>query len=69
MQDNLITCNLNVILLADPSRPRGYKTFIMLNSAEHEIINAHKYKSIKNVKMKTILGILTFMSKKIFMLS
>ena len=25
----------------------GYKTYFMLNSAEHEILNAHKYKSIK----------------------
>ena len=25
----------------------GYKTFFMLNSAEHEILNAHKYKNIK----------------------
>ena len=23
-------------------RPQGYKTFFMLNSAEHEILNAHK---------------------------
>ena len=23
-------------------RPQGYKTFIMLNSAEHEIYTAHK---------------------------
>ena len=23
--------------------PRGYKTFFMLNSGEHEILNAHKY--------------------------
>ena len=23
--------------------PRGYKTFFMLNSAEHEIFSAHKY--------------------------
>ena len=29
------------------SRPRGYKTFIVLNSVEHEILNAHKYKNIK----------------------
>ena len=29
------------------SRPRGYKTFFMLNSVEHEILNAHKYKDIK----------------------
>ena len=55
----------------------------MLNSVEHEILNAHKYKNIKkfglflgsdkprmlffmliNVKMATIVGILTFMSRK-----
>ena len=66
--------------------PRGYKTFFMLNSTEHEILNAHKYKNIKkfgfffgsdkprmlffpliNVKMPTIVGILTFMSRKNFM--
>ena len=28
-----------------PTRPRGYKTFFMLNSVEHEILNAHKYKN------------------------
>ena len=26
---------------------RVYKTFFKLNSSEHEILNAHKYKSIK----------------------
>ena len=26
--------------------PRGYKTFSMLNSTEHEISNAHKFKYI-----------------------
>ena len=32
----------------DPATwPRGYKTFFMLNSVEHEILNAHKYKNIK----------------------
>ena len=31
----------------DPFRARGYKTFFMLNSVEHEILNAHKYKHIK----------------------
>ena len=60
----------------------------MLNSVEHEILNAHKYKNIKkfgfflgsdkprmlffvliNVKMPTAVGILTFMSRKNFMLS
>ena len=70
------------------SRPQGYKTFFMLNSIEHEILNAHKYKNINkirlflgsdkprmlffpliNVKMPTIVGILTLMSKKNFMLS
>ena len=64
--------------------PRGYKTFFMLNSTEHEILNAHKYKirlSLGPVKhrmlffpliyvtMPTIVGILTFMSRKKFMLS
>ena len=29
------------------TRPRGYKTFFMLNSVEHEILDAHKYKDIK----------------------
>ena len=38
------------------ARPRGYKTFSMLNSAEHEIY------PIQNVKMPTIVGILTFIS-------
>ena len=40
------------------TRPRGYKTFFMLNSAEHEIF------LLINVKMPTTVGILTFMSKK-----
>ena len=60
----------------------------MLNSVEHEILSAHKYKNIMkfgiflgsdkprmlfllpiNVKMPTIVGILTFMGRKKFMLS
>ena len=67
--------------------PRGYKTFFMLNSVQHEILNAHKYKNmkkkafsdsnkprmlfflLKNVKMPTIVGILTFMSRKKIMLN
>ena len=59
----------------------------MLDSIEHEILNAHRYKNIKkfrifsgsdtpgvlffpliNVKMPTVVGILTFMSGKTFML-
>ena len=70
------------------TEPQGYKTFFILNSVEHEILNAHKYKKISrnsaflgpdkprmiffprtNVKMPTIVGILTFMSRKNFMLS
>ena len=30
------------------TRPRGYKTYFMLNSVEHEILNAHKYKISRN---------------------
>ena len=57
----------------------------MLNSAEHDILNAHKYKKISrnsaffrpgilfslliNVKMPRIVGILTFVSRKYFILS
>ena len=26
---------------------QGYKSYFMLNSAEHEILDAHKYKNIK----------------------
>ena len=29
------------------SMSRGYKNFFVFNSAEHEILNAHKYKTIK----------------------
>ena len=68
-------------------RLRGYKIFSMLNSLEHDILNAHKYKNIKKlsvfqaqislecyfmlitVKMPIIVGILTFISRKNFMLN
>ena len=33
--------------ISDASRPRGYKTFFVLNSVKHGILNAHKYKNIK----------------------
>ena len=33
--------------LGNVTWPRGYKTFFVLNSVEHEILNAHKYKNIK----------------------
>ena len=36
------------------TRPRGYKTFSMLNSAEHEILHAHKFENIK--KLSLFLG-------------
>ena len=69
------------------NRPRGYKTFFMLNSIEPKILIAHKCEHIKklsifqaqtslecyilftNVKMPTIVGILTFMSRKKIMLN
>ena len=73
-------------------RPRGYKTFFMLNSVEDKILNVHKYENIKKLSifqtqislecffscpymlkcqqfMPTIVGILTFMSRKNFMLN
>ena len=31
-------------------RPRGYKTFFMLNFAKHEHLNAYKHKFIKNCR-------------------
>ena len=43
--------------------PQGYKTFFMLNSTEHEIFPTH------NVKMPTIVGILTCISGKNSILS
>ena len=39
-------------------RSRGFKTFSMLNSDEHVFF------LLINIKMPTIVGILTFMSKK-----
>ena len=58
------------------TRSRGYKTLYMLNSAAHEILNAHKNINIKkfsffsgsyklfflliDIEMPTVVGILTF---------
>ena len=76
-------------LKSDRRWSQGYKTFFVLNSAEHVIFNAHRNKIIKkfrgffsgldkpkmlfflvvNVKMPTMVGILTFMNRKNFMLS
>ena len=33
--------------LSHETWPRGFKTSSTLNSVEHEILNAHKYKNIK----------------------
>ena len=44
-------------------RPRGYKTFFMLNSAEHEIFPANKYENANNSWHFNIF------SREIFMLS
>ena len=74
-------------LLLRAAKIQGFKTFFMLNSIEHEILNARKNKNVKkflfflgsdkprmlffpliNVKMPTIVGILTFMSRENFML-
>ena len=47
----------NLLLMADfkqnfhITRARGYKTFFMLNSADHEISNAHKYKISRNFSL------------------
>ena len=44
--------NINSVFLChiteqNENWPRGYKTFFVLNSVEHEILNAHKYRNIK----------------------
>ena len=40
--------------IGDLTRLRGYRIFFMLNSTEHEILNAHRYKHIK--KFSLFLG-------------
>ena len=32
------------------TRPLGYKTFSMLNSAKHEVLNARKYKKYQEIQ-------------------
>ena len=77
----------NAVSTVTKARARGYKTFSLLNSAEHEILKALKYNNVKkfsifhsdkprmlffllmNVKVPTIVGISTFVSRKKFMLS
>ena len=48
------TKNKQMISTYIQNRPGGYKTFLMLNSTEHEIY------LLKNVKMPAVVGILTF---------
>ena len=46
----VVNCETNIrweIFTVVQIRARGYKTFFMLNSVEHKILNAHKYKNIK----------------------
>ena len=64
-------------------RPRGYKTFSMLNSVEHETLNAHKCKKYHKIQrfldsdkpkilffmFLNIVCILIFMSRKNSMLN
>ena len=47
------TCTLQHV------RPRGYKTFFMLNSAEHEICPANKYK-ITNICYSSVVARLSY---------
>ena len=51
------------------TRPRGYKTFFMLNSAEHKFYTAHKYGNGQKLLKFQVVGILTFMSRINFSLS
>ena len=37
------TSKLQLVSVAKQNGPRGYETFFMLNSAEHEILTAHEY--------------------------
>ena len=41
----------NAVSTVTKARARGYKTFFLLNSAEHEILNALKYKNVKKVSI------------------
>ena len=42
------------VIIPNMPRARGYKTFFMLTSAEHEILNVHKYKDIKKFGFVTL---------------
>ena len=54
---------VRVPLYLGHSWPRGYKTFFVLSSVEHEIVNAHKYKNIKKCGLfKVQLGLECYFS-------
>ena len=55
--------NLVVWIRKFDTLPRGYKTYSMLNSAEHLIYSANKYENANNS------GIFIFIIIEIFMLS
>ena len=42
----LVDLLLQRVHLYTLTRGRGYKKIFMLNSVEHEVLNAHKYKNI-----------------------
>ena len=44
------------------SRPRGYKTFFMLNSTEHEISTPHKTKMMRIKKYCFLNSLMLFLS-------
>ena len=83
MNENEICFKIIIFKTSLMSWLRGYKTFFMLNSTEQEISTV--YRQIKkflalslsavifimliNVKMPSIVGILTFMSRINFVLS
>ena len=49
MYCNIINVLVTLFLVKSGEfRPRRYKTFFMLDSVEHEILNAHKYKISRN---------------------
>ena len=53
MGSELTLCDVEALLEEssenNKTRACGYKTFFMLNSAEREILNAHKYRNIKKI--------------------
>ena len=45
------TVQTHIKLLKEAVWAQGYNTFFILNSAEHEILSAHKYKNIKKLSI------------------